>query len=111
VICSRRTMASARYDSKLERGSEWHRTFILRDKATKEVVDLSGFWANFVVTLPSGPYDGANEMFPSQGRIHVFVLDEESEAWPLTRLPYTLEIENMDGNVHRLLHGMLDVNP
>jgi hypothetical protein len=99
----------------LDAGATWRQTFRYKN-ADGTGVDLAGWTGEFFI-LKRGLEEvvvkavelDLSELNGELGYIQVYISDEETELLEPKLYAYTLELEDPNGDIHRLLFGQFDV--
>lgn len=109
---------TARYDFKLNQGADTALPIVLKDcKGT--AIDLSGytvamqirrFKASTDAIDTLGTDDGRIVMEPADGKFTLTFPHQITEAYPVAKLVYDIEITSGDGEITRVLEGSVTVS-
>jgi hypothetical protein len=99
-------MAAARFDSTVEQGVDWMRSFQIVDKETRVPRDISGWTPLWAV---QGNIEFAATVDGPNGIVHVHADHDLTASLARGRLSYTLTLTQPDDTITRFLQGVLNV--
>lgn len=114
-------MPAGRFNFTIEQGTTFRARFIVRDKATRQVIDLTGYSARMQlrreITSPTPLLDldtgtkGGLDIVAAEGEVVLEITPTQSAALNVDSAVYDLELVAPGGDVTRLLKGKVKVDP
>jgi hypothetical protein len=84
---------------------------IRESQGSPVIIDADNTNQKIILGLPAGERPGSALIDPTNGRITVWLTDEDTDLLSVKRAVYDLEVESPEGDVYRLLKGKVTTDP